>query len=82
MQHSQNLERLQFWSVNDEVGEYSIKQNLLACQVWTPMPAVRDFVQSVKAFEEFGYNAIRSIHAWPLQKVQPNGINIDNRIVS
>jgi hypothetical protein len=82
MQHSEDLERLRVRNVDDEIREHSIKENLLPGQIRTPVPTVRDIRQSVEAFEEFGYNAIRVIYARPLQKVKPNSIDIDDGIVS
>jgi len=51
MKNAQNLERLDSWCVEDEVGKYLVKQNWPAGEIGAPMPAVWNFREFIEALE-------------------------------
>ena len=67
--------------IDDEVGENPVEKNVPLRKVGAPMAAIRDLGQRVKTLEEFGYDPIRRLYALLLQKVKPDGVNIEDGVL-
>jgi hypothetical protein len=76
----ENLKRLASGFINDEVGENPIEKYLPIRKVGAAMAAVRHIGELVETFEEFSDDSFRSLQAFLIQKVKPNGVDVEDGI--
>ncbi len=81
MEHSENLKGIASGFINYKVGENPVEQNLPAREIGAGVAAVCDAGQLMKALEEFGDDSIRRFQALLFQKVKPDTVNIEDRII-
>jgi hypothetical protein len=68
MQYRENLEWLASRRIDDEIREHFVEENFPAREIGAPVPAIWQVGQFVQVFEEFGDDAVRSLHALRLQR--------------
>ena len=77
MKDSENLKWLASGFINNEVRENSVEKNSPACKIGAAVAAVWNLGQLLKIFEEFSDDSVRRLHSLLLQKVKPDGVDIE-----